>query len=63
VPGWAGAAERGLSRLLDGTAAAHRIEGTWSDEESRALETWREYRDINGVMLATSLLPDGFLGY
>jgi hypothetical protein len=62
IPGPAAAAERGLSALLEATATARRIEGTWAAEESRTLDVWREHRDINGVMLATSFLPDGFLG-
>lgn len=33
----------------------------WLDPENRKAKSWTEHRDINEVMLATSLLPDGFL--
>ncbi|HXX55529.1 MAG TPA: hypothetical protein VEI81_05495 [Methanoregula sp.] len=33
----------------------------WLDERSRAAATWVEHREINMVMLATSLAPGGFL--
>jgi hypothetical protein len=33
----------------------------WLDPESRATALWREHQDINEVMLATALLPDGVL--
>jgi len=37
------------------------IEKFWLDPASWENETWREHREINMVMLATSLAPDGFL--
>jgi hypothetical protein len=37
------------------------IEKFWLDPASRDNETWRAHREINMVMLATSLAPDGFL--
>ena len=33
----------------------------WLDERSQNTRTWVEHREINMVMLATSLIPDGFL--
>jgi hypothetical protein len=33
----------------------------WHDPKHRYARSWSEHRDINEVMLATSLLPDGFL--
>lgn len=33
----------------------------WRDPEHQRASTWSEHRDINEVMLATSLAPDGFL--
>jgi hypothetical protein len=33
----------------------------WLDPEHRLPRSWSEHRDINEVMLATSLCPDGFL--
>ena len=37
------------------------IEGFWLDPASRENETWKAHREINMVMLATSLAPDTFL--
>jgi hypothetical protein len=37
------------------------IERFWLDPASRENETWRAHREINRVMLATSLAPDGYL--
>ena len=37
------------------------IETFWLEEENQKSSTWTEHLDINAVMLATSLLPDGYL--
>ena len=37
------------------------IEVIWRDPEQQRAATWTEHQDINEVMLATSLAPDGFL--
>ena len=37
------------------------IEAFWLDPVNQEAETWKEHLDINMVMLATSLAPDGFL--
>ena len=37
------------------------IELFWMDEENRKAPTWTEHLNINSVMLATALLPDGYL--
>jgi hypothetical protein len=37
------------------------IVSSWLDPEHQRERTWSEHRDINEVMLATSLVPDGFL--
>ena len=37
------------------------IEKFWLEPANRETGSWTEHRDINGVMLATSLAPDGFL--
>jgi hypothetical protein len=37
------------------------IETLWLRPEHRSVETWRDHLDINEVMLATSLAPEGFL--
>lgn len=41
---------------------ADEIEGFWLNPSNRANELWIEHKHINMVMLATSLVPDGFLG-
>ncbi|MBP1748519.1 MAG: hypothetical protein H6Q52_1058 [Deltaproteobacteria bacterium] len=38
-----------------------KIEAFWLDPDNRKTDSWKEHRDINTVMLATSLAPDGFL--
>jgi hypothetical protein len=38
-----------------------KIETFWLDHQNQASPAWKEHRDINMVMLATSLAPDGFL--
>ena len=40
---------------------ADEIRGFWSDAAHRAAPTYLEHADINDVMLATSISPDGFL--
>jgi hypothetical protein len=37
------------------------IEDFWCENVHRMSETWRQHADINEVMLATALSPDGFL--
>ena len=37
------------------------IESFWLDPEHRRTRTWSEHRDINEVMLATRLVPEGCL--
>ena len=39
------------------------IERFWLDRTNREADTWKEHLDINMVMLATSLAPDGFLTF
>lgn len=38
------------------------LENFWLKDEHRKSNTWKEHREINMVMLATSLVPCGFLG-
>jgi hypothetical protein len=53
------------SPLVDRLAAlaplGRAIEDFWLRPEHRAGATWGEHADINDVMLATCLAPDGFL--
>ena len=37
------------------------IVSSWLHPEHQRVRTWSEHRDINEVMLATSLIPDGIL--
>lgn len=37
------------------------IENFWLESENQKSNTWSEHLDINSVMLATSLIPDGYL--
>jgi hypothetical protein len=49
---------RGLMRHMP---VGERIESFWRDPEHRRSLAWSEHRDINDVMLATSLVPEGCL--
>jgi hypothetical protein len=40
---------------------ADAIEKFWLDPQNMRAKTWTEHQDINSVMLATSLAPDGYL--
>lgn len=40
---------------------ASMIEDYWLQPENQAVASWQDHVDINAVMLATSLVPDGFL--
>ncbi len=50
-----------LDRLLRHAPLRERIEAFWLEPANQRSESWREHEDINAVMLATSLLPDGYL--
>lgn len=52
----------GLAELAGGRELADRIVQSWSEATSRDTPLWCEHREIDMVMLATSLAPDGFLG-
>jgi hypothetical protein len=56
-----GDTRRKLERLMRFTPMATEIEQFWLHERARKTGTWEEHRDINVVMLATSLAPEGFL--
>jgi len=51
-----------LSALMQYVPMCGEIEACWRDPGHHRSATWSEHRDINEVMLATSLAPDGFLG-
>lgn len=48
-------------RLQQYQSLAEHIEAFWSDPTPRLSSTWIEHLDINSVMLATSLVPEGFV--
>lgn len=54
-----------LRKSVEGLSAylpvSEKIERFWLDENNRKAGSWAEHRDINMVMLATSLAPEGFL--
>jgi len=50
-----------LRKLMQYVPVGERIESFWRTPEHRRSLTWSEHRDINEVMLATSLVPEGFL--
>lgn len=50
-----------VESILRYQAVAKKIENFWLDDSNRTTRNWSEHRDINMVMLATSLVPDGFL--
>ncbi|MEZ5573840.1 MAG: hypothetical protein R3E64_17770 [Halioglobus sp.] len=52
---------RQLARLLKFSYLSEVIENFWLQSSNRRVSTWREHADINSVMLATSLAPDGYL--
>ena len=51
----------GLDAMMHHTRLIAAIEGFWLEPANRESGSWNEHRDINMVMLATSLAPDGFL--
>lgn len=47
--------------LADYLPLAEKIDNFWLDSKNQTTGSWSEHREINMVMLATSLAPDGFL--
>ena len=50
-----------VEALMEYLPLGETIERFWLDGANREAESWREHREINMVMLATSLAPEGFL--
>jgi len=50
-----------LQWLMQYLPLCDEIEAIWRDPEQQRAATWTEHQDINEVMLATSLAPDGLL--
>jgi hypothetical protein len=55
------ALQDGVDSLERFLPLADTIEAFWLDPENRSSHTWEEHLDINRVMLASSLIPDGYL--
>lgn len=52
---------RYIEMLMHFTPLIEMIESFWLDRDNQEAGIWRDHQDINMVMLATSLTPDGFL--
>lgn len=50
-----------VESLMTYVPIANRIEQFWLDEGNKKDDSWTAHSDINTVMLAASLLPDGYL--
>jgi hypothetical protein len=50
-----------IERLMRYQSLSEAIEMFWLEKANREASSWTEHRDINMVMLATSLAPDGYL--
>jgi hypothetical protein len=50
-----------VERLMRYTPLSDVIETFWLEPTNRQASSWRDHCDINMVMLATSLAPDGYL--
>jgi len=53
--------DKQLQAIMQYMSLRDEIEVFWRDPEHQQSTTWIEHQDINEVMLATSLAPDGFL--
>jgi len=53
--------DKQLTALMQYMPHCDEIEAFWRNPEHQQSTTWIEHQDINEVMLATSLVPDGFL--
>ncbi|MBW2225185.1 MAG: hypothetical protein JRF54_13410, partial [Deltaproteobacteria bacterium] len=52
-----------IQALAPYVALGSDIKSFWLDPEHRETNAWTEHRDINEVMLATTLVPAGFLHF
>ncbi len=57
----AGILQQKADKLAEYLPLAGSIERFWMDGRNQETSAWQEHREINTVMLATSLLPDEFL--
>jgi hypothetical protein len=56
-----GSLQQRVEELMEYVPLKERIEQFWIDDKNRQASTWIEHREINMVMLATSLAPSRFL--
>jgi hypothetical protein len=71
LPGWIrrnpkvfgrdSALQHQVERLLKYAPVGEKIAGFWTEDQNQKSVTWTGHREINMVMLATSLAPEGFL--
>ena len=59
--GPAAATRASLEQLSRYASVRDQVESFWLDPEHRRIPSWLDHEDINDVMLATSLVPEGFL--
>jgi len=52
-----------IENLMQHVVLGEQIERFWLERNNRETDVWTEHRDINMVMLATSLIPDGYLRF
>ena len=55
------ATDQRIEMLMRYTPLTEAIERFWLEDSQRVAKSWTEHRNINSVMLATSLAPEGFL--
>jgi len=58
---WVSSLALRLERLMNYVPLIDRIENFWLESANRSSRAWKEHEDINAVMLATSLAPEGYL--
>ena len=58
---FSGALKREVEALMRYVPLSETIEQFWMDEKNTGTDSWTGHRDINMVMLATSLAPEEFL--
>jgi hypothetical protein len=50
-----------MDTLVGQVPLARTLVDTWRAVERAPVASWRSHEDINAVMLATALVPDGYL--
>jgi hypothetical protein len=53
--------QQAVTSLTEHVALADKLATFWLQRDHQRTRAWKEHRDINDVMLATSLVPDEFL--